>query len=370
MEEIKQKYLKYKKKYLQLKQIGGQYCHTAYTFGNTIGSCWYVSLLMIFLFGDYYRDRILDSFKNLENTIKSVVSQPELRGCLPDIYFTDGDYTKGLTHVTYDIVFNFLNTIKIRFENKIIQNKIYYRGGIELRADPPLIRAKSILCEEEIDGIFRRLINTSSKKGGTEFESFFFMLFISIFLARKKVLMKHTIDSSYVLKNADEAIGIIMKYHSHDCAFYKCNGISFYYDSSKSESLIQYDYKQLLTKCCEYGISKDRYNIFNVHFGDLDFDDIKDPTFSKIKGPFIYNYTRNELYVFINDEFKIIKTDEAITFFINNLECFLEFVEFRLLEEAKNFTCDEYKSYDVNSDEYLSLHYYFYNLFNSTIVYK
>jgi hypothetical protein len=173
MEDFKQKYLKYKKKYLQLKQTGGQYCHPAYTFGNRIGSCWYVSLLMILLFGDNYLNQILISFKDLEQTINYVVSQPELIGCLPVVYFKDRDYTKGLTDVTRNLVFNFLNKIKTRFENKIIENKIFIKGVIELRANPQLIRKKSFHCEEGIDRIFRKLINIPIRIGGFRDDMFF-----------------------------------------------------------------------------------------------------------------------------------------------------------------------------------------------------
>jgi hypothetical protein len=351
MEDIKQKYLKYKKKYLQLKQTGGLYCHKSYTFGNEIGTCWYVSLLMILLFSDdYYTSRILNSFKDLEYAINYVVSDDELRRCLPDVYFNDNDYTKGLTDVARDMVFNFLNTIKTRFENKINENKIFIKDAIELGTSPQLIRNKSLLCEEDIDSIFKQLIITPIKEGGTYIESFFFMLFISIFLIHTKVSMILTKSVNDFLINEPGSIGAIMSYTGyettgHDCAIYKCNGISFHYDSSKSERLIQYDYNQLFRKYLEYqrnGDTKVYIYITDLDEYLTDFSTLKyiDPIlcdlYIHIKGPFIFNETRHELYAFIEDDFKIINKKAASDFLVNNPKCFMKLFGFKLLKQSKD----------------------------------
>jgi hypothetical protein len=102
---------------------------------------------------------------------------------------------------------------------------------------------------------------------------------------------------------------------------------------------------QLLTKCDEYNSVNDDYNIFNIYFCGLkETDPIFSDLYIHIKGPLLFNKTKQEIYAFINDDFKIINTKAAIKFFVDNPECFLKFYEFRLLEETDD-SCDKYIDY-------------------------
>ena len=62
------KYLKYKNKYINLKnQIGGVHsipCTSGIAFHNRVGTCWNVSLHMLFIFGTATIDMVQEKLMN------------------------------------------------------------------------------------------------------------------------------------------------------------------------------------------------------------------------------------------------------------------------------------------------------------------
>ena len=354
MEDIKQKYLKYKKKYLQLKQIGGQYCDDAYSFGNTIGTCWYVSSLMMFLYSDYYRDTSHVCFEDLYTTITTALTNPKLYKLLPEFYFNDNNYEKGLKEKVLEKFYDLFNAIKLRLDNKQIDTT-----GLK---HPQLTRRTSSRCEAEINDHFKSLVNSplsESPLGGT-FDTVFFILFISIFITQKQIsLTKPTyeLESKYT----EKTVGILILYTEHVAAFYKCNGSFFYYDSEKSTRLIQYEYKNLLQKFDEYANFYDKFKIYNITL-ELEKLTESDPEYcmfsrlyKNIQGPFLYNETKNEIYACIDYTFDTFTEIGNIDF-----DFFDRYFKYFMIVEDFIF-CTET---DLSIDEYKKMHSQYYNLFN------
>ena len=62
------KYLKYKNKYMNLKEIqkGGIECNNKLVYKNILGTCWMIAIQMIFSFGDVTSNYLHCIMKNLK----------------------------------------------------------------------------------------------------------------------------------------------------------------------------------------------------------------------------------------------------------------------------------------------------------------
>ena len=119
--DYKNKYLKYKNKYLNLrKQIGGVLpCNKDLFFRNKFGTCWNVSIDMIFLFGHLTQDIVqtnLLGYSNMDTLIPTIVNT--LIQCLPITFFTDFNYMNTLNPDYKDSIDIIFTNLKERLGNK------------------------------------------------------------------------------------------------------------------------------------------------------------------------------------------------------------------------------------------------------------
>jgi len=173
--DYKNKYLKYKNKYIALKsnvfnniliksynnkpelvQIGGVLpCNKDLFFHNNFGTCWNISIDMIFLFGHLTQDIVqtnLLGYSNMDTVIAKIATiDNTLIQCLPVTFFTDFNYMNTLDEdykESIDIIFT---NLKERLENK---DQLSRR---KTDSKTKLIRQKSRECEKNIGQTFYKL---------------------------------------------------------------------------------------------------------------------------------------------------------------------------------------------------------------------
>ena len=138
------KYLKYKQKYIKLKeQLGGNIiidCDDNIFFHNRIDTCWNISLQMIFLFGDKTKEISQNTLDT--NTIMDLPD--DLIKALPLYFFNNNNYNDGIKDEKRDQIIYYFNELKKRIVNKTIEPSI-------------LKRQISTICEMSITQKFNRL---------------------------------------------------------------------------------------------------------------------------------------------------------------------------------------------------------------------
>ncbi len=235
-----QKYIKYKIKYKDLKNHNGgmiettttQYttrCDDIITFTNKIGICWYISILLIFIFGDTTRDVIQRALVNPDTENQITESDTMLKTLLKNIY----DKTN---------LINLILLIKQKFEIKMdkINNK---------QDERKFIRQDSYNKSEEISLLYNKIFNyeNTSTSGGSYYDMYFFTNILSSVLLNK--FIKFNIINKYTdlidINLVNKSIGIFIIVKGHVCCFFKCNNNLMYSSNSVS---FKYNWLQLFNK--------------------------------------------------------------------------------------------------------------------------
>lgn len=245
------KYMKYKNKYLQLKnQIGGEtFCEKAYK--NILGTCWAVAIQTMLTFSDVTSKNlktVMQSFdfktKNdfIKNRIEQVKSNPQLNDFFPNN------------------IFNHLNDIYLKnVLDKFIDR--YYSKVLEIKNPKTPIETMYIVsnkgrCEFQIDQNFKKIFNIPFYKyikksihGGNYYDDFLLSNLLSIFFLNHKVSFKRYFFDEYNLINFDNQndIGIIVFIKGHACCLYMCDGQPKYYNDNDYE-VYNFDWINLLKK--------------------------------------------------------------------------------------------------------------------------
>jgi len=322
--DYKNKYLKYKNKYIALKsnvfnniliksynnkpelvQIGGVLpCNKDLFFHNNFGTCWNISIDMIFLFGHLTQDIVqtnLLGYSNMDTVIAKIATiDNTLIQCLPVTFFTDFNYMNTLDEdykESIDIIFT---NLKERLENK---DQLSRR---KTDSKTKLIRQKSRECEKNIGQTFYKLQIKSSDGtyGATEKEQFIFILLMSIFLYQRKVDVISINDPRYnyttFFKDTNQIIGIIIHFYHHASCLYTCKSmgkeLEYFYYNDNLQTLIAFNwplfFKELNsikeykivslkeTAGTNYGGSKvlKKYNIVTSNPFIIDLTDEKKPS--------------------------------------------------------------------------------------------
>ena len=282
------KYLKYKNKYIKLKnQIGGVHsipCTSGIAFHNRVGTCWNVSLHMLFIFGTATIDMVQEKLMN--DTDLLVEPNIKLFKCLPldffnipferhDTFNSDFNFFSLDYRIKDDVLINikaWLQTIKERFIIVLDDIKPMSMPVSMPPTSATLNRSKSLVCEQKHLTDLYELIKKISPRnsGGTYVEVFLSIVFWGIFFCRR--LIDYTLLPLYVLPEtklnynnplnshyirmtepADTgplmdiimaSIGICVWFEEHMCSIYKCKndmtGIEayVYYDSYRPEKPI------------------------------------------------------------------------------------------------------------------------------------
>ena len=73
--DYKDKYIKYKSKYLELKQKGGMDCVNERVFQNLLDTCWMIAIQMMMCFGDATKNQIESELENVTTKNKDMYIQ-------------------------------------------------------------------------------------------------------------------------------------------------------------------------------------------------------------------------------------------------------------------------------------------------------
>jgi TPR repeat protein len=264
LSNFKNKYLKYKSKYLQLKKIqeGGRVdCRKAYN--NIKGTCWAVAIQTIFTFGKATSEQLEDvmrsfkpwfitwynPFKNISDSknkfitkqINKVKENTELNNI-----FTEDIYNERLS--------NILDKFIDRYYSKILDFK-YTEKAISTIDEENLLR-----CEFVIAYNFKKLFNYTILKsdedsdenyGGDIIEKYLFANLLSVFFLDYKVSFKNYYDNFNLIDFNDETdIGILIQIIGHVCCLYICNDEEKYYNDN-DKKVYDCKWKDLLKQSSE-----------------------------------------------------------------------------------------------------------------------
>ncbi len=224
------KYLKYKNKYLLLKnQIGGEtFCDKAYK--NILGTCWAVAIQTIFTFGQATSEnlkKIMKSF-NLQNKsifinnkIQEVISNPQLND------FFSHDILDDKKHI---FLKNILDKFIDRYYSKVFEiNNLEKPKEIDDRKNPER-------CELVIADNFKKLFDNIFKNdtyGGIIISHFLFANLLSLFYLGYKVSFRNYYDNFQSINfDVKNDLGILITIDGHVCCLYICDGQQKYYNDN------------------------------------------------------------------------------------------------------------------------------------------
>jgi len=348
------KYLKYKQKYLELKQIGGVKCmDNDVHFSQHNGECWHDSILTIFFFCDVIGDNI--QYIIFSNSVDDIldITQKTYQFLFP-IHIEYNDIKKVI-YLFKEYIIN----IKNRFNLKM---KSQNQGS----ARPLLKRSDSFRCSIDSAIIIRHIsdivfmtkrVNTELIHGGTIIDiliaiqtiNYFFQInnnFINTFIINDIINLKFI---SIELLNKTNAICISIHYpvsdthttsDEHAVCLYKCEGQYMYYDDNG----INYSDKGTVI----YSTKFDWYNLIKKHISNGNLNQLFENLMLNIKKlykiPRSYltiNYSIREIIFIYEDTFvdeidyykKISQSFSYLFIYYNNIN---QFFDIRLPELKRN----------------------------------
>ena len=246
MSNLKNKYLKYKSKYLQLKKIqeGGKVqCDRAYN--NVIGTCWAVAIQTMFTFGQTTSSQletILKSFKpsfiTWYNPFQNISdSKNKFIGELIDKVKKN----PKLNDLFTDNIYNFPNILNLMtILDKFIDR--YYSKVLEFNyTEKPkeIVDEKNPLrCELIIAQNFKKLFeyeilkfSTSNDYGGNIISQYLFANLLSVFFLDYKVSFTNYYDNFNLINfDTENDLGILIRIENHICCLYICDDAQKYYN--------------------------------------------------------------------------------------------------------------------------------------------
>ena len=230
--DYKDKYIKYKSKYLELKQKGGMDCVNERVFKNLLGTCWMVAIQMMMCFGDATKDQIETELATLKQEDKDRyielligVYKRKLISLLPhelnlasihniDLYLTS-------------ILDAFIKRYLSKF-NKFLSNK------------PASIddKTNSQRCEKIMSNAYKLLFRSYSVQnpGGDSLDNYFFANILSTFFLNQEIYYSmHTRKIFNQIRfDNNQDIGILILIRHHACCIFVCGGVlKFYNDEDK-----------------------------------------------------------------------------------------------------------------------------------------
>jgi len=249
-------YIKYKKKYLELKKIqeGGVACDLAYQ--NIHGTCWMVATITCFCFGeatsckleevmnsfkidDQYINLIESKKKFIEASIEKVKSNRDLRYFLSRLMIQGDIFSEP--NITY--LKKILDKFIDRYYSKVFKIKNLEKGDIS----PELNTER---CELVIQQNFKNIFNNhplmmagKSNDGGYMIDVYIFANLLSIFFLGHRLYIRKNyyngidkinkgIDKTNFTKND---VGIILFTQNHACCLFVCGGKFKYYNDNDKQ---------------------------------------------------------------------------------------------------------------------------------------
>ncbi len=335
------KYLKYKNKYNQIKNIqkggieGSITCENDIVFQSTIGTCWMVSIQTILVFGDKTKTDIFEKLRNIskkkninyineivcekkifiEKQIENIKNDVNLNNILPSYIFNEDkiDYLK-----------NILNSFIDRYYNKIFNIRNSEEKSDEITANITNEEFKKGRCEILIVKNFKKLFKDYSlviTSGGDLVEQYLFLNILSIFLLNYKVSFINYYKDNYKdINYNNDFIGIIIHIDNHACCFFMCDCNQKYYNDTNKKIndcnwinlLKEIDKDLYLIKDDVIALSKYEYENFS------DYKNLKKINYLTLITKNINNHLDKQINIYLNkkeNDFNQI-SDSALLFLI------------------------------------------------------
>jgi TPR repeat protein len=226
------KYLKYKNKYLQLKnQLGGlSFCEKAYK--NVLGTCWAVAIQTMFTFGQATSNHlksVIESIKRknfigfVKHRIGELQSNPELMNFYPD------DILNGTNSIFLEnIMYNFIQ----RYDSKLSTKESEKPKTIEYDLSNPQ-RCEFVIAENFKKLFVHSMVKNQQKYGGNLLNQYLFVNLLSVFFLNEKVSFEnHYNNFKSINFDPKNDLGILMHLDDHVCCLYMCDGKQKYYDDN------------------------------------------------------------------------------------------------------------------------------------------
>ena len=290
------KYLKYKNKYIGLKnklfvnQSGGEIlnCSDIIYLNNRLGTCWNTSIQMGFLFSDNTAIQVQTALSHPFDAVlgRSYVETPILLKLLPFDFFIENDYNQRLKP---EIIMKISNIFR-EYTHQLSIKKEDYKSfedtkeevGAYVTDDADIVelskrdgthelrRSQSQSCEQNFSDNFLSLFYDMPHvllNNGLDIDVFFLSLLFGILLLKKAInigiyKLYNTTLLNNIFRNDIESCDIntypiLINYTDinstigHACSFYKCNGKFVYYDNTNETPLCNFKFDLFWEKIIE-----------------------------------------------------------------------------------------------------------------------
>jgi len=229
--DFKNKYIKYKSKYFELKQKGGMNCVNERVFQNLLGTCWMVAIQMMICFGDATKDIIereltVINTENKDMIIELLIGARKRKFISlipPELNLESGDIDSYLTSLLDAFIKRYLSKF-----NKFLSDK---PASVDDEINPQR-------CERVMSTAYKLLFQSYSvlNPGGDNLDQFFFANVLGTFFLRQEVYFSmHTRNMFNQIRfDNNQDIGILILIRHHACCIFVCGGVpKFYNDEDK-----------------------------------------------------------------------------------------------------------------------------------------
>jgi hypothetical protein len=229
--DYKDKYIKYKSKYLELKQKGGMNCVNERVFQNLLDTCWMIAIQMMMCFGDATKDLIESELENVTTKNKdmyiqvlTVTHKSNLISLLPpELNLESGNIDLYLTSLLDAFIKRYLSKF-----DRFLSDK---PASIENKTNPQR-------CEKVMSDAYKLLFKSYSDKNpaGDILDDYFFTNILGTFFLKQPInysIYTRKIFNQITFDN-NQDIGISIHIKKHACCIFVCDGkLRFYNDHDK-----------------------------------------------------------------------------------------------------------------------------------------
>jgi len=228
--DYKQKYIKYKSKYFELKQKGGMNCVNERVFQNLLGTCWMVAIQMMICFGDATKDIIereltVINTENKDMIIELLIGAHKnnlIRLLPPELNLESSDINLYLTSL--------LDAFIKRYLSKFDRFLSHKPASVDDKTNTER-------CERVMSNAYKLLFRSysASNLDGDILNAYFFANVLGTFFLQQEVYFSmHTRNMFNQIHFDEQDIGILIEIKEHVCCFFMCGGVpKFYNDNDK-----------------------------------------------------------------------------------------------------------------------------------------
>jgi len=228
--DFKNKYIKYKSKYFELKQKGGMNCVNERVFQNLLGTCWMVAIQMMICFGDATKDIIereltVINTENKDMIIELLIGAHKnnlIRLLPPELNLESSDINLYLTSL--------LDAFIKRYLSKFDRFLSHKPASVDDKTNTER-------CERVMSNAYKLLFRSysASNLDGDILNAYFFANVLGTFFLQQEVYFSmHTRNMFNQIHFDEQDIGILIEIKEHVCCFFMCGGVpKFYNDNDK-----------------------------------------------------------------------------------------------------------------------------------------